>query len=215
MISRGSCSPAQSTASPPADSSAPLTSSATTSNDTGTTPRPVKARNASAIGQATSQARATRPRPGHGRRPRGRARRPTMRDERPGGRDDARAQRSSSPCDCRPGSRKGRGRSTSTRAASAGSRAGRWDAPPRGREGVQGEPAPPWAVSGCPDLNWGPLRPERSALPGCATPRNSHYRTAGRLARAVGRTSPAGAGPAAARGRRQKATSWGARRPGG
>src|SRR5438105_6221298 len=25
--------------------------------------------------------------------------------------------------------------------------------------------------SGCPDLNWGPLRPERSALPGCATPR--------------------------------------------
>ena len=27
------------------------------------------------------------------------------------------------------------------------------------------------ARSGCPDLNWGPLRPERSALPGCATPR--------------------------------------------
>src|SRR5690242_6227905 len=26
--------------------------------------------------------------------------------------------------------------------------------------------------SGCPDSNWGPLRPERSALPGCATPRN-------------------------------------------
>ena len=26
--------------------------------------------------------------------------------------------------------------------------------------------------SGCPDLNWGPLRPERSALPGCATPRD-------------------------------------------
>ncbi len=25
--------------------------------------------------------------------------------------------------------------------------------------------------SGCPDLNWGPLRPERSALPGCATAR--------------------------------------------
>ncbi len=25
--------------------------------------------------------------------------------------------------------------------------------------------------SGCPDSNWGPLRPERSALPGCATPR--------------------------------------------
>src|SRR5581483_10745654 len=29
----------------------------------------------------------------------------------------------------------------------------------------------PRAESGCPDLNWGPLRPERSALPGCATPR--------------------------------------------
>lgn len=29
----------------------------------------------------------------------------------------------------------------------------------------------PRASSGCPDLNWGPLRPERSALPGCATPR--------------------------------------------
>jgi hypothetical protein len=26
--------------------------------------------------------------------------------------------------------------------------------------------------SGCPDSNWGPLRPERSALPGCATPRD-------------------------------------------
>src|SRR5436853_3318027 len=34
--------------------------------------------------------------------------------------------------------------------------------------------------SGCPDSNWGPLRPERSALPGCATPRggpkSSHFR---------------------------------------
>src|SRR5438067_4857204 len=29
----------------------------------------------------------------------------------------------------------------------------------------------PVLKSGCPDLNWGPLRPERSALPGCATPR--------------------------------------------
>src|SRR5256885_10982125 len=29
----------------------------------------------------------------------------------------------------------------------------------------------PPCLSGCPDLNWGPLRPERSALPGCATPR--------------------------------------------
>src|SRR5262249_27616877 len=28
-------------------------------------------------------------------------------------------------------------------------------------------------TSGCPDLNWGPLRPERSALPGCATPRTA------------------------------------------
>ena len=34
-----------------------------------------------------------------------------------------------------------------------------------------GEPAFPRALSGCPDSNWGPLRPERSALPGCATPR--------------------------------------------
>ena len=30
---------------------------------------------------------------------------------------------------------------------------------------------PALSPSGCPDLNWGPLRPERSALPGCATPR--------------------------------------------
>src|SRR5947207_8502369 len=29
----------------------------------------------------------------------------------------------------------------------------------------------PRIQSGCPDSNWGPLRPERSALPGCATPR--------------------------------------------
>src|SRR2546428_7096221 len=29
----------------------------------------------------------------------------------------------------------------------------------------------PRVKSGGPDLNWGPLRPERSALPGCATPR--------------------------------------------
>ncbi len=34
-----------------------------------------------------------------------------------------------------------------------------------------GNPWFPHHVSGCPDLNWGPLRPERSALPGCATPR--------------------------------------------
>src|SRR4051794_37587802 len=37
--------------------------------------------------------------------------------------------------------------------------------------GPRGERAPPATISGCPDLNWGPLRPERSALPGCATPR--------------------------------------------
>ena len=37
--------------------------------------------------------------------------------------------------------------------------------------GLVGEPGFPRALSGCPDLNWGPLRPERSALPGCATPR--------------------------------------------
>ena len=39
----------------------------------------------------------------------------------------------------------------------------------------------PGGESGCPDLNWGPLRPERSALPGCATPRaGESYRFAGR-----------------------------------
>src|SRR6185436_3548319 len=37
--------------------------------------------------------------------------------------------------------------------------------------GSRGKPGFPRAKSGCPDLNWGPLRPERSALPGCATPR--------------------------------------------
>ena len=35
-----------------------------------------------------------------------------------------------------------------------------------------GEPRLPRMQSGCPDSNWGPLRPERSALPGCATPRD-------------------------------------------
>ena len=39
------------------------------------------------------------------------------------------------------------------------------------RAGSAGETASPPRVSGCPDSNWGPLRPERSALPGCATPR--------------------------------------------
>ncbi len=34
-----------------------------------------------------------------------------------------------------------------------------------------GEPAAPPRSSGCRDSNSGPLRPERSALPGCATPR--------------------------------------------
>src|SRR5688500_4349721 len=43
--------------------------------------------------------------------------------------------------------------------------------------------------SGCPDLNWGPLRPERSALPGCATPRRgaSMAQPRGRAARRSGR----------------------------
>src|SRR5438309_4834361 len=39
----------------------------------------------------------------------------------------------------------------------------------RGAHG--GNTVSPMLKSGCPDLNWGPLRPERSALPGCATPR--------------------------------------------
>jgi putative oxidoreductase len=37
--------------------------------------------------------------------------------------------------------------------------------------GEGGLAPPPATRSGCPDSNWGPLRPERSALPGCATPR--------------------------------------------
>ena len=41
----------------------------------------------------------------------------------------------------------------------------------RSTEELVGEPWFPDGESGCPDLNWGPLRPERSALPGCATPR--------------------------------------------
>jgi len=44
----------------------------------------------------------------------------------------------------------------------------------------------PPRLSGCPDLNWGPLRPERSALPGCATPRKSAYSVdEGRIRHAV------------------------------
>src|SRR6185312_16424212 len=40
------------------------------------------------------------------------------------------------------------------------------------KKGPVGETWFPPRLSGCPDLNWGPLRPERSALPGCATPRS-------------------------------------------
>ena len=43
--------------------------------------------------------------------------------------------------------------------------------PVAGRRGTAGETWFPPPSSGCPDSNWGPLRPERSALPGCATPR--------------------------------------------
>ena len=40
--------------------------------------------------------------------------------------------------------------------------------------------------SGRPDLNWGPLGPEPSALPGYATPRKSRYQISGfRCQRAV------------------------------
>ena len=58
--------------------------------------------------------------------------------------------------------------------------------------GLQGRPAtviprsgsapadPDRQTIGVPDLNWGPLRPERSALPGCATPRAAKgYRLSG------------------------------------
>ena len=50
--------------------------------------------------------------------------------------------------------------------------------------GTRGKPSVSPAIqSGCPDLNWGPLRPERSALPGCATPRaRKGYRLTGRRA---------------------------------
>ncbi len=65
--------------------------------------------------------------------------------------------------------------SPSTSCAPAGSRsespAARWT-----RDRIQRAARVPvmtgTARSGCPDLNWGPLRPERSALPSCATPRN-------------------------------------------
>ena len=40
------------------------------------------------------------------------------------------------------------------------------------------EADPAALTSGCPDSNWGPLRPERSALPGCATPRTAPPRVA-------------------------------------
>src|SRR4051812_3157568 len=39
------------------------------------------------------------------------------------------------------------------------------------RTRAKGRAFRPGSISGCPDSNWGPLRPERSALPGCATPR--------------------------------------------
>ena len=41
------------------------------------------------------------------------------------------------------------------------------------RAGASAPRIPACGKSGCPDSNWGPLRPERSALPGCATPRAS------------------------------------------
>src|SRR4029453_8069170 len=46
-----------------------------------------------------------------------------------------------------------------------------FDAARKGRACTGGNIVSPRERSGCPDLNWGPLRPERSALPGCATPR--------------------------------------------
>ena len=49
----------------------------------------------------------------------------------------------------------------------------------RSRQTLPGPRCGPGSASGCPDSNWGPLRPERSALPGCATPRKrrlSHNR---------------------------------------
>ena len=47
----------------------------------------------------------------------------------------------------------------------------------------------PRSQSGCPDLNWGPLRPERSALPGCATPREQHRAALRRLRRFDAKTT--------------------------
>ena len=55
----------------------------------------------------------------------------------------------------------------------------------------------PGSASGCPDSNWGPLRPERSALPGCATPRKR------RLSHTPGAAQPA---PAVARQKRTTCT---------
>src|SRR5215208_4117503 len=45
-------------------------------------------------------------------------------------------------------------------------------------------------ASGCPDLNWGPLRPERSALPGCATPREGDRLAQERLDSVRARVGP-------------------------
>ena len=83
----------------------------------------------------------------------------------PGVRDDRRNVASLRPRPARPG-----GATVSPPAGAGGGR--EVASPPRlaGR-GDAGFEAP--RRSGCPDLNWGPLRPERSALPGCATPRSA------------------------------------------
>src|ERR1700756_3767537 len=46
-----------------------------------------------------------------------------------------------------------------------------WAGPGEGEVHIEENSAE--SQSGCPDSNWGPLRPERSALPGCATPREA------------------------------------------
>ena len=65
-----------------------------------------------------------------------------------------------------------------------------WGSAREGGEPAAGDPPgdPALRKSGCPDSNWGYLRPERSALPGCATPRagqGSRFRAPAVRARAV------------------------------
>ena len=122
--------------------------------------------------------------------------RPARRRSRTAPASTRRRTRSSSPPPRRrpacPGART-RG-SARPRAARSRTRRSRPSSPSRESTGVKwGNRGVPPRLSGCPDLNWGPLRPERSALPGCATPRAGE----GYRRRARGTMVPAPAPPSA------------------